>query len=93
MVIKTKLTPDQVALFEQHGSKVYNYFFLPFWIEDLGEGNYALHHLGKLPRELTSAIQSIREGKGYNSDKPNLDYCPTPNECVYPNCKCKLKSE
>ena len=39
------------------------YYFFPYWIEDLKEGNLNLHHLGSLPKELIEAIKKERNEK------------------------------
>ena len=69
MKVEYNLTEDQIRLFEEMGTHAHasgwpegtRYMFLPFWVEDSGDGHFYIHHLDNLPSELKTIIDSMRE--------------------------------
>lgn len=64
MVIQ-KLTKEQVYFLNSLSNQIYdgenNYYYLPFWFKELGDGDFEIIRFEKLPKSVIDIIFSQRE--------------------------------
>lgn len=72
MKITMRLSQDLIDILEAHGTTVYvpsednsenepKYHFLPYWFEQIEDGEYQLHMLDHLPKELLDTLNFMRD--------------------------------
>lgn len=61
MYTEMRLSEEQQAIVKM-GSRIEEYYYLPFWFKDIGDGLFELHNFENLPENLKQKINYLRYG-------------------------------